>query len=103
MAAMTDKSSYDESGTKSGEGTAPRSAPFILSRSMTAGEDPVSSRIILIGIALIWIAAQVLVVVAHDFWISRGGDDNCAVPGPVAVTGKGRMFGGPVTPKARRL
>ncbi len=63
---------------------------------MTAGEDRVSSRITLIGIALIWIAAQVLVVVAHDFWISRGGGDNCVVRGPIAVTGKGWRLGDPV-------
>ncbi len=50
----------------------------------------------MIGIALIWIAAQVLVVVAHDFWISRGGGDNCVVRGPIAVTGKGWRLGDPV-------
>jgi hypothetical protein len=55
---------------------------------MTAGEAAVSGRITLIGIALIWMTAQVLVVVAHDFWTSRVayrntfgewccGDDNC--------------------------
>jgi hypothetical protein len=40
---------------------------------MTTGASPGSSRITLLGIALIWMTAQVLVAVVHDFWISRGG------------------------------
>jgi hypothetical protein len=40
---------------------------------MTTGAAPGSSKITLFGIALIWMTAQVLVAVIHDFWISRGG------------------------------
>jgi len=40
---------------------------------MTTGASPGSSRITLLGIALIWMTAQVLVAVVHDCWISRGG------------------------------
>jgi hypothetical protein len=79
---------------------------------MTAGEAPVSSRIALIGIALIWMTAQVLVVVAHDFWASRAAhrntfeewccrDDNCEMRGPVAVTSKGWLIGSTVFVPAR--
>jgi hypothetical protein len=69
---------------------------------MTAGEAPVSGKVTLTGIALIWMIAQVLLVVAHDFWISSGtyrhtsrerccGVDTCVVPGPIAIQGKGRL------------
>jgi hypothetical protein len=37
---------------------------------MTTGAAPGSSRITLFGIALIWMTAQVMVAVAHD-WIAR--------------------------------
>jgi hypothetical protein len=70
---------------------------------MTAGEAPNSSRVTLTGIALIWMTAQVLVVVVH-FWISSGtapntsrhwccGVDTCEVPGPIAIQGKAGFVG----------
>jgi hypothetical protein len=69
---------------------------------MTAGKAPVSGKVTLTGIALIWMTAQVLVVVVHDFWISSGtsrntswegccGVDTCEVPGPITIQGKGRL------------
>jgi hypothetical protein len=96
-AAITDKSSYDRSGTEEGRVYWPKSAPALRSRSMTAGEAAVSSRITLIGIALIWMTAQVLVVVAHEFWTSRVayrntfgewccGGDNCEMRSPDRYT-----------------
>jgi hypothetical protein len=80
---------------KEGRGCAPRSAPAMWISSMTTGEAAVSSRITLIGIALIWMTAQVLVVVAHDFWASRTahrntigewccGDENCEMRVPIS-------------------
>jgi hypothetical protein len=79
---------------------------------MRAGEAPVSSRITLIGIALIWITAQILVLVSHDFWASRAAhrhtfeelccrDDNCEMRGPVAVPSKGWLIGSIVFVPAR--
>jgi len=79
---------------------------------MTAGEAAVSGRITLIGIALIWMTAQVLVVVAHDFWTSRVayrntfgewccGDDNCEMRSPIAIPGKGSLIGSTVFVPAR--
>jgi hypothetical protein len=58
---------------KRNEGDKPPCAPLFRSSSMTTGASPGSSRITLLGIAFIWMTAQVLVVVVHDFWISRGG------------------------------
>ena len=91
----------------------PKSAPALRSRSMTAGEAAVSGRITLIGIALIWITAQVLVVVAHDFWPGRVayrntfgewccGDDNCEMRS-VAIPGKGWLIGSTVFVPARTV
>jgi hypothetical protein len=64
---------------------------------MTTGAAPGSSRITLFGIALIWMTAQALVAVAHDFWISRGGHRNtsgqCEPFGPIAVIGRGWLVG----------
>jgi hypothetical protein len=42
---------------------------------MTAGEARISSKVNLVGIALIWMTAQILVVVIH-FWISSGTSRN---------------------------
>jgi hypothetical protein len=55
----------------------------------------------LVGIALIWMTAQVLVVVVH-FWISSGTSrntsrewccdvDTCEVPSPDRYIGQGRL------------
>jgi hypothetical protein len=67
---------------------------------MTATTRQVSSKSALFGIVLIWAVAQASGVVAHEFWISRGGhrdpagvwccgDNPCRPLEQVAVTGKG--------------
>jgi hypothetical protein len=67
---------------------------------MAAGETPVSGKITLIGIALIWMTAQVSVLVAQILWIDSGasrntpgerccGHDSCDLPGQTAISGKG--------------
>jgi hypothetical protein len=70
---------------------------------VAACEAQASIRKTLIGIALIWIAAQVLAVVAHDLEIRTSirrnisGEWDCGklkrgVSGFIAMTGKGRFL-----------
>jgi hypothetical protein len=77
-----------------------KSELLLRGRSMAAGETQVSSKITLIGIALIWMTAQVSVLVAQVFWIDSGayrnapgewccGNDNCDLPGQTTISGKG--------------
>ena len=71
---------------------------------MAATADQTSSRITLIGIALIWLMAQISAAVANDSGINRDyrnppgewccGDHDCESPDQIAVTGKGWVASG---------
>jgi hypothetical protein len=58
---------------------------------MAACEALASSRITLIGIALIWMTAQVLVVVAHDFRIRAGTHRNISREWPGELHPRARV------------
>jgi hypothetical protein len=73
---------------------------------MTARADQASGRIMLFGIALIWMIAQISLAVAHESWINHGGygnpagkwccgDNDCESPAQIAVTGKGWVVRAP--------